>query len=390
MSLISKVLDLSKQLATSILREEKPSAFENSEIFDQKDKDYILNKLTNKAEIKSRIKLSKQIDKEKDFKKIKDKLNMPVESLHWRYAVAASVALCIGSAMYFFKEYMPENPNVNTIPANMNAKTIEPGSSKAILSLEDGSVVALEKGKYYENNNIKSNGEEIVVRPKNNVYPEITYNYLTIPRGGQFQIKLSDGTQVWLNSESQLKFPETFVDGESRTVELVYGEAYFDVSSSTEHKGSKFVVLNRNQEVEVLGTEFNIRAYKDESHVYTTLVEGKVQVGNGISIKKLTPNEQSKLDLKNNSFTVSSVDVNSEVSWKQGVFSFKGKPLKEIMRVISRWYDVDVVFEDSKLEDIRFRGVLGKDQDIQELLSTIKSLSIIKNYEINDRQIIIK
>jgi transmembrane sensor len=390
MALFSKILELSKQLGTSLLMDEKPLGFENSEIFDQKDKDYILNKLTSKAETKARFELFKKIDKKKDFKKTKGKLNISTKNLHWRYAVAASVALCVGSAIFFLKDNMPEHPTFNSISTNVTGNIIEPGSNKATLILEDGSVIVLEKGKSYQNDNINSNGEEIVVRPKHKAHAEISYNSLTISRGGQFYIKLSDGTEVWLNSESQLKFPETFVDGEMRSVELVYGEAYFDVSSSENHKGSKFMVLNQNLEIEVLGTEFNIKAYKDESHVYTTLVEGKVKLGNGTSIQNLMPNEQSKLDIKNNVFSLDKVDVDSEISWKRGIFSFKGKPLKEIMRVISRWYNVEVVFEDSKLGDVLFRGVLGKDQDIEELLSTIKNLSIINNYEINDRQIILK
>src|SRR5690606_33390781 len=147
--------------------------------------------------------------------------------------------------------------------------------------------------------------------------------YLTIPRGGQFNVVLSDGTEVWLNSDTQLKYPVNFVEGQDREVELVFGEAYFDVSPSTEHGGSKFKVMNNAQEVEVLGTEFNIKAYRDDINVYTTLVEGKVVVGNGDLKQYLTPNQLSHLNLENNSIKVRVVDVNVETSWKKGIFTFK-------------------------------------------------------------------
>src|SRR5690606_40703343 len=123
----------------------------------------------------------------------------------------------------------------------------------------------LEKGDSIQTHNAISNGEEIIYN--NNTSRQLVYNYLTIPRGGQFQLTLSDGTRVWLNSETQIKYPVSFTDGESRQVELVYGEAYFEVSHSTEHKGSDFIVYNQNQEVQVLGTEFNIKAYKDDSNI---------------------------------------------------------------------------------------------------------------------------
>jgi ferric-dicitrate binding protein FerR (iron transport regulator) len=211
-----------------------------------------------------------------------------------------------------------------------------------------------------------------------------------VPRGGQFQITLSDGTEVWLNSESQLKYPVTFTDGETRKVELVYGEGYFDVSPSTNHSGASFSVYNKSQEVKVLGTEFNIKAYKDEATIYTTLVEGKVAVTANNNNIILTPNQQSSVNLNNNTLTVNTVDIYDETSWKEGVFSFNKKSLKEIMQVLSRWYDMDVTFENKKIENIGFNGALGKEQNIEEILETIKSFGIVKNYEINNKSIIIK
>lgn len=302
--------------------------------------------------------------------------------------VAAAVFIGILASSYFFRDSVFNSPIENS-PVIVNS--IETGTDKATLTLSDGSVVALEKGASFKTKNANSNGEQIVYgAAKKNKNSKTRYNYLTVPRGGQFFIKLSDGTQVWLNSESQLKYPESFIDGETRKVELLYGEAYFDVSPSTEHKGAKFQVFSQSQEIEVLGTEFNIKAYKDETNIYTTLVEGKVVVDNGVLKQNLIPNQQSTLNVLNNNMSVAIVDVFTEISWKNGVFSFKGKSLKDIMKVISRWYDIDVIFESAELEGVTFKGVLGKDQNIEEILLTIKTLSIIKDYEITNNKIILR
>jgi transmembrane sensor len=268
--------------------------------------------------------------------------------------------------------------------------TIESGTDKATLTLGDGTQVSLEKGTSFQTQNANSNGEEIVYEAGERKTTEVAYNYLTIPRGGQFFVKLSDGTQVWLNSESQLKYPVNFIEGETRKVELVYGEAYFDVSPSTEHRGVKFKVFNQSQEIEVLGTEFNIKAYRDEPNIYTTLVEGKVRVNSAVSNQILKPNQQTNLNLEANSMTITEVNVYNEISWKDGVFIFRKKPLGDIMKVLSRWYDVDVHFANPELKDLGFNGVLGKDQNIEDILETIKNFGVIEDYDIENNKIILK
>jgi ferric-dicitrate binding protein FerR (iron transport regulator) len=301
------------------------------------------------------------------------------------YTKYAAVLVGILVSVYLFNQNKLNNSIENT-PIIVN--TIQTGTDKATLTLEDGSQVALEKGDLYETQNVKSNGEELVYEAGSS--KEIVYNYLTIPRGGQFFVKLSDGTKVWLNSESQLKYPVAFIDGVDREVELVYGEAYFDVSPSKKHKGAKFKVFNQSQEIEVLGTQFNLKAYKDESNIYTTLVEGKVAVNFENRIQKLLPNEQSNVNLKTKDLVITEVDIYNEISWKDGVFSFERKPLKEIMKVLSRWYDMDVVFENKSLEEVKFFGVLDKQQNIEEILKTIKKFKIIESYEIKNKVIILK
>jgi hypothetical protein len=301
----------------------------------------------------------------------------------FRFSLAASVALIISITFLF---------NGNDIAKQskpMVVRPIEIGSNKAILTLGNGSLIKLGKGNTYSAGNVNSNGEKLVYNSNNNT-SETTSNYLTIPRGGQFFLQLSDSTKVWLNSESQLKYPVTFVDGKTRQVELIYGEAYFEVSPSIKHKGARFKVKTQMQNVEVVGTEFNIKAYKNETNIYTTLVEGSVEISNTKMKQILAPNQQSNLNLKSNSIKITTVDVYSEISWKKGVFVFKGLSLKEISKVLSRWYDVDIEFADTALENVKFNGILNKNQNIENILTTIKTTNFIKAYEIKNNKIILK
>jgi len=303
----------------------------------------------------------------------------------FKFSVAASIIL------FMCLTYIVRNNtySLDTLEPIITNNTIETGTDKAILTLVDGSTVVLDKESDYKNENVSSNGEELIYKSSNTRGKTPVYNYLTVPRGGQFSIKLSDGTKVWLNSESQLKYPVDFVKGKTREVELVYGEAYFEVSASVLHDGAKFKVISEDQYVEVLGTKFNIKAYKEEKNIYTTLVEGKVMVNTFSEEQILVPNQQLDLDIDSKRIRVYNVDVDITISWKDGVFKFKESSLKDIMKVLSRWYDMDVVFENKSLEAVKFKGVLDRKQSIEEILSAIKSVSI-NNYEINNNTVIIK
>lgn len=341
--------------------------------------DYNLKKFNSD---KIKLMLSEEIAKEKKvfrLKKIRQRI---------LYGAAASLVIGLFATGFFLNSNKLTPPEVKS-PIVVNTP-IEVGTDKATLTLEDGTVVTLQKGNNYQTKTALSNGEEIVYKAGNRKASKTVYNYLTIPRGGQFHLVLSDGTKVWLNSETQLKYPVAFTDGITRQIELVYGEAYFEVSPSTKHKGVKFKVLNQSQEVEVLGTHFNIKAYKDETNLFTTLVEGRVAVSSQGKKQILNPNEQANLNLQNNTIAVTEVDVYNEISWKDGVFSFRKKPLGEIMKVLSRWYDIEVQFENQDSKNARFNGVLGKEQKIEDILKRIKKFKVIKDYEIKNKKVILK
>lgn len=301
---------------------------------------------------------------------------------------AAAVVLFISTAYVFIGKYTKDSPQEVT-PIIVDTK-INHGTDKAILTLEDGSKVKLVKGEEFKTKDVNSNGEEIIYDSLDENKTELAYNYLTIPRGGQFRVLLSDGTKVWLNSETQLKYPKGFIQGQTREVELVYGEAYFDISPSSKHNGDTFKVVNASQNIEVLGTEFNIKAYKDEAMIFTTLVEGKVTVNVEGTNQILKPSEQSILDIKTSNIGVKLVDVYNEISWKEGIFTFEKMPLSDIVKVLSRWYDVDFVFESEKVKENRFNGSLKRNLKIEEILDAIKNFNKIKDYEIYDETIIIK
>ncbi|WP_420602258.1 FecR family protein [Flagellimonas sp.] len=306
----------------------------------------------------------------------------------WKYAAAIAI-LIAGSLTYYILNGAPEQ-NTNLPVVTEKTETIEIGSDKATLTLEDGSNVFLKKGESYETGHIKSNGEQLVYQNKSEQEnTEVAYNYLTIPRGGQFFIELSDGTKVWLNSDSKLKYPVSFSANTSRRVELLYGEAYFDVSPSSENNGVNFIVTTQNQEVEVLGTEFNVKAYKEEDVISTTLVEGKVSVNNNSSKTNLAIGHQSKLNKLTNEIETLKVNIYNEVSWKSGFFSFQNMPLKDIMTVLSRWYDVDVFFENDRIQDVTFNGVFSKKQSIEEILSIIENTNET-TYKINGKAVLMK
>ena len=190
-----------------------------------------------------------------------------------------------------------------------------------------------------------------------------------------------------MNSESQLRYPVSFIQGRPREVELVYGEAYFDVSPSTENSGTSFVVLNQEQKINVVGTEFNLKAYKNENVTKITLVEGIIDIYGLENTLRLSPNQQLKFDHDTNSLLIKDIDVFNEISWKEGIFSFENVTLEEVMKVLSRWYNAEIIIKNESIKNKEFIGILRKNRKIETVLESIKSYDIIQNYLIEDDRI---
>ncbi|WP_164674739.1 FecR family protein [Flagellimonas maritima] len=305
---------------------------------------------SKKKSIKRKVRLAEKKSMIKNFKRI---------------AIAASILLVMG--LYFNRQYRTEA----LITPKSNIKI---GADKATLTLEDGQKILLEKGKSFDKDYASSNGEHLIYDDVSDD-GEIRYNSLKIPRGGEFFVQLADGTKVWLNSESELRYPVSFKIGEPRKVELVYGEAYLEVSSSTDNEGAPFLVMTGNQQIKVLGTEFNIEAYKNTKEILTTLAGGKIRIRKGISAKDLLPNEQSKTELESNTIEIYPVDASKEIAWVKGLFNFDEEPLSEIMETLSRWYNVEVFFNSPKLKSIKFSGVLERTNSIEDILKLFETTS---------------
>ena len=254
-------------------------------------------------------------------------------------------------------------------------ETIESGKSKATLTLDNGKEIDLLED---QNLNLESDGTKIIgvrnsityLQKKSN-QAERKYNTLKTPRGGEFFLILSDSTKVWLNAESQIKYPVVF-SSDKRTVELT-GEAFFEV---TPNPDKPFQVISGDQSIEVLGTSFNVTSYEDDAEIVTTLIEGKVNVnkrfGNKESIM-LAPNEQSKLNRETGEMKNTTVDPNQFIAWKSGKFYFRQQKLKDITKVLSRWYDIEIFFLDSKTENKKFTGRFKRYENFDHVRSIIES-----------------
>ncbi len=309
-----------------------------------------------------------------------------------RVAAAAIMVLALGAAGYWFVN-RPGNNKVarNEQEAPRTAEDILPGGNKAVLTLANGSVISLDSagsGLLTEQDDvqvIKNKDGEVKYRAANgSAAGTIAYNSLSTPKGGQYHLILPDGSKVWLNAASSLRFPVTFAANERR-VEL-NGEAYFEIEKDA---GKPFHVVTATQVVEVLGTHFNVNAYTDEAAVKTTLLEGSVKVrpamGNGQSAKEsghsavLKPGQQavlsrtySQLTSHDSPFTIDhSPDLDLVMAWKNGFTAFNKADIKSIMRQVSRWYNVDVVFEGA-IPQRSFTGGISRNARLSELLRLLE------------------
>ena len=277
--------------------------------------------------------------------------------------IAASIALLIGFS--YFNDF-----SVNQSPKS--SVSISPGTNKAILTLDNGDQIVLGNKDQYENEILKSNQNEILYSNNSKSSDDKAFNILSVPRGGQFRLTLQDGTKIFLNSGSKIKYPVKFKKGEKREVELYYGEAYFDVSDSKINNGSEFNVITKSQVIRVLGTKFNIKAYSEDKFIATTLVEGKIKVRSGASEFNVKPNQQSLVKLDTNNIQILEVDIQTQIEWINGLFSFEEESLESIILTLSRWYNFEYIFEEEKSKNYLFTGTLERTKSIKDILSLIE------------------
>jgi len=209
------------------------------------------------------------------------------------------------------------------------------------------------------------------------------FNTITTPRGGQYQVMLADGTHVWLNAASSIRFPQSF-NGPQRLVELS-GEAYFEVAKDKSHP---FIVQANGTKVQVFGTHFNVNAYPDNNNVTTTLLEGSVQMSNNSQATMLVPGEQGVSTRSGGAINVSRADIQQVIAWKNGYFIFHDLSIVEVMKQVSRWYDVDIEYQDEGVKNNEFGGAISRYKSITELLDNMQLTRSI-HYKIEGRRVII-
>ncbi|MDB5086389.1 MAG: hypothetical protein JWR09_383 [Mucilaginibacter sp.] len=303
-----------------------------------------------------------------------------------RILAAASVLLFVVIGGY----YILHKPQVKLQMAANNIHDIAPGGNKAILTLANGKQIVLtgaKNGQLATQGNIvvtkSADGELIYNVQAENNNTEVVYNTMATPRGGQYHLKLADGTNVWLNAASSIKYPTAFT-GKSREVEIT-GEAYFEV---VHNAAMPFRVISNGQKVEVLGTHFNVNTYNDEPAIKTTLIEGSVKVTTAKHNAMLKPGQQSVINSEDNApiKIIDNADPEQVLAWKNEEFNFSETDIQAVMRQIGRWYDVDIEYA-GKIPGDRLSGTFSRNLTASKALKLLKFSGI--NFKIEGRKIIV-
>jgi len=347
----------------------------------------LFEKLTDEDNIEMGILdyLEKEKLKEQSLAGVQNKIRKEKKYTVWPWVVAVSVLLA-ATSFYIFKLQPTNDITENPTVQNRNPKDIAPGQNKAVLTLSNGRTIILDSSnatslaKEGEVNIGQNNGQLLY----NGKSKEVKTNELSTPRGGQYKIVLTDGTKVWLNAESSLKFPASF-SGNTREIELT-GEGYFEVAKDAT---KPFIVsirskTGRDQKVIVLGTHFNINAYEDDAKTYITLLEGSVKLENGAASKILKPGQQG---ISSTGIEVRSIDVNEAVAWKEGKFLFHDATVQSIGEQIKRWYDIDVEYQlkNTKL----FNTEVPRNVPLSKLLNGLEGTGQVQ-FKYENRKLVIK
>ena len=326
--------------------------------------------------------------------KDKSKLKIATKARRWKLtAAAASIVLILSLGSYFIfspKTIKKEIAKTN-IPKPSLKNDIAPGGNRATLTLSDGSTIILDSatnGTISKQGNIKveklangllaysQNGKQVTEND------EAFYNTITTPRGGQYHVTLSDGSQVWLNAASSIRFPVAF-KGTERKVEIT-GETYFEVAKNP---AMPFIVKAASTEIEVLGTHFNVNAYDDEAIIKTTLLEGKVKVSVANQVSKfLKPGQQAAINKEGKIGVLDNADIEEVMAWKNGRFQFSSADLKSILRQISRWYNVDIVYKGNV--NLHFTGQLTRNENVSKVFEKLEMTGEV-HFRIDDKKIIV-
>ncbi|WP_197084160.1 FecR family protein [Sphingobacterium sp. Ag1] len=316
---------------------------------------------------------SAQSTTEDRLKKLHAKLDRKKSVKKLRYWVSAAAVLLFLSIPLLMYKHKKDNTRENIITTSAD---IDPGKDQATLSLGDGSRIALE----CKTLTMDKDGQ-IYLDGRSISDSKMQYATLSTPRKGQYKTVLPDGTQVWLNAESTLKYPTRFT-GNKREVELE-GEGYFEVT----HNAKKpFIVTSRGQRLKVLGTKFNINSYENETAISTTLVSGSVELTNSQNPTPvlLKPGQQGKLYSLSSICSVEDVDTEVYTAWTSNEFQFAATPLKEVLKQLERWYDIDVDYK--KVPNIKVHATISREKKLSTVLYTLEQITDL-NFKVTGRRI---
>lgn len=323
-----------------------------------------------------------------EIKKINDWENIQQKFVHkrifiWKYLMRFAAILLIGVGCIWAMVKISSGDRVVPVAKG----EVGPGCSKAVLTFAGGEKVILGENHSNDSQLLKQYGisanDSILVYNENNRVNE--YHTLEVPRGGEYILTLEDGTKVWINAETIIKYPVQF-DRNVRKVLLVGGEAYFCVSKDEKRP---FYVECKDMNIRVTGTEFNVMAYPEKDRIETTLVDGGVKISTGTEELTLAPQEQAIYLTQNNNLSKKKVDAKYFVSWKDGVFEFREMPLEDVIAQLERWYNVNFTFQDENLRQILFTGAVIKNKSLIFILDIIKETQLI-DYSIIENMVLIK
>ncbi len=363
----------------------------DSWIHEDAENQIVYNRIRQSSNFSTWSKMNEVLDMESDWNQVLEGIKQnkirKFRQTFLKYAAAILLPVCIGLGWYYNSQ-----PEKNIQDKFAQGSILHPGSSKAVLVLTDGKSVDLNTSEELSIKEadgttiVKASGTLNYKKLESGKEKKAIFNTIIIPRGGEYNLTLADGTHVYLNAMSQIRYPVQFV-GNTREIELS-GEAYFEVSKDA---SKPFIVKVNGMSVEVLGTKFNVNAYENSGKVVTTLAEGKVKVqSNDLSAPAsfLNPSEQAIFNLIDGKTEVSKVDVDLYIGWKDGRLVFHDARMEDIMTTLSRWYSADVFYRSPSIKEIRFSGNLDRTANIRQILDIISSTDKVK-IEINNNDIVI-
>jgi ferric-dicitrate binding protein FerR (iron transport regulator) len=305
------------------------------------------------------------------------------------YVVAASLLIIFATSYFWLASLFHAPSKARPASAPVVAQDVAPGGNRATLTLGDGATIVLEKT---VNGSLAVQGAAHVSKEKNLLSytagtekvnsPAILYNTLTTPRAGQFQVVLPDGTKVWLNNASSLRYPTSFA-GHARLVELS-GEGYFEVAKNV---SKPFSVKLHDATVHVLGTSFNVMAYDDEPGIKTTLITGKVSIAAAAKQSVLSPGEQGIVDHSGAITILKDADTEAAIAWQRGFFQYANANISDVLRQLARWYDVEVVFTIPIPENYTFDGEIDRSLNLSRILKHLEKKDL--HYHIEGKKLIV-